>query len=255
MVFRSLGKLFGIAKAARCPLDEERQAWVEDSFALFQREFGNDWLRKKPVILPSAQFFPDEFRPHSRSGLVLAARLFEYLDVPEQRLGVHFYDNQNADANQMVPGVLYELESNEGDLVETEDGPVLVLPLQSLGDSFGLAAAIGRHVAAWHLYCNRHFDAEEPNAALLTELLSIYLGMALFTANSAYQFTQWQDGQMEGWQGARRGVMSEAMLGYALARYAVLRDEEDETWTRHIAANIRPFFKQSRRYLAEWREH
>lgn len=255
MVFRSLGKLLGFAKAATCPIDQEQQAWVEDSFALFQREFGNDWLRKKPVILPSAQFFPDPYQPHSRSGLMLAARLCGYLDVPEGRLRVHFYDNQNPSSEAMAPGVLYEMAGDEGYVAETEDGPVLVLPLQSLRDSFSLAATIGRNLAVWHLYANRNFDGGDANAALLAELLSIYLGMAVFTANSAYQFTQWHDGQMEGWQMARRSDMSEPMLGFALAVYAVLRDEQDESWTRQIAANIRPYYKQSRRYLAERREH
>jgi hypothetical protein len=43
--------------------------------------------------------------------------------------------------------------------------------------------------------------------------------------------------------------MTEQMLGYALACYAVLRDEQSPTWARYLDTNPRVYMKHGLRYL------
>ena len=45
--------------------------------------------------------------------------------------------------------------------------------------------------------------------------------------------------------------MSEETYGYALARYALLRGEDNPHWARHLDENPRAYSKQTLRFLTE----
>jgi hypothetical protein len=89
----------------------------------------------------------------------------------------------------------------------------------------------------------------EPDHEPLTDLLTVYFGAGIFTANSAFEFYNWTYGQMQGWQASRLGYLSEPELGYALACYAWLRNERNPRWARFIAPNVGPYFKDGLHFL------
>jgi len=51
----------------------------------------------------------------------------------------------------------------------------------------------------------------------LTDLLTVFLGFGVFTANAAFRIEQHQDGRSQGWSARRQGYLSEEEFGYALA--------------------------------------
>jgi hypothetical protein len=50
---------------------------------------------------------------------------------------------------------------------------------------------------------------EAPDSEPLTDLLTVFFGAGIFTANSAFQFGQWQTHSHQGWQATRLGYLSE----------------------------------------------
>ncbi len=85
----------------------------------------------------------------------------------------------------------------------------------------------------------------------MTDLLTIFLGLGIFTANSAAQFKQFQSDRKIGWSMQRLGYLPEPVFGYALAKFAVERSEKKPAWARHLSANVRADFKNSTRWLDE----
>ncbi len=85
----------------------------------------------------------------------------------------------------------------------------------------------------------------------LTYLLTVYYGLGLFTANSAFKFSQWEAGGRAGWQTQRLGYLSEEMFGYALALFAWVRAEDKPAWRTHLKGNIRPYLNDALAYLAK----
>jgi hypothetical protein len=56
-------------------------------------------------------------------------------------------------------------------------------------------------------------DRAEPDMEPLTDLLTVFLGFGIFTANAAFRFEQHQDGRPRGWSARRQGYLSEEEFG------------------------------------------
>jgi hypothetical protein len=87
----------------------------------------------------------------------------------------------------------------------------------------------------------------------LNDLLTIFLGFGVFTANSAFRFEQHASYASQGWSTQRIGYLSEELLGYALARFAFERREGKPAWVSFLSTNIAAYFKRSARWLSEQR--
>ena len=83
----------------------------------------------------------------------------------------------------------------------------------------------------------------------LTDLLTVYLGFGIFTANCSGRFRQWQTETNQGWSMQRLGYLPEEVYGYALARFAHQRGERSPKWTRHLSTNLRSYFRKSAAWL------
>lgn len=79
----------------------------------------------------------------------------------------------------------------------------------------------------------------------LTDLLTVYFGLGIFSANSAFEFSSHQSG----WSWARLGYLTEPMYGYALARFALLHHDPKPAWAEHVDLNPRGHLRQGLRYL------
>jgi hypothetical protein len=90
-----------------------------------------------------------------------------------------------------------------------------------------------------------------PDHEPMTDLLTVFLGLGIFTANSAARFKQFQEDRKIGWSMQRLGYLPEPVFGYALARFAIERGENKSEWTRHLSSNVRSDFKRSKRWLEE----
>jgi hypothetical protein len=85
----------------------------------------------------------------------------------------------------------------------------------------------------------------------LTDLLTVYLGMGIFTANSVIREHYWHEGQVWGWNIGRSGYLGMPDFGYAFARFARARVEEGAEWVSELRLDVRSAFKQAMRFLAE----
>src|SRR5688572_23737825 len=70
----------------------------------------------------------------------------------------------------------------------------------------------------------------------LTDLLTVFFGLGVFTANAAFSFQQWTNTATQGWQTERRGYLGEEEIGYALALFALLRGEHNPAWANILVA-------------------
>ena len=85
----------------------------------------------------------------------------------------------------------------------------------------------------------------EQNDEMLTDLLTVFMGYGIFTANSAFEFYT----RTDRWGYQSRGYLKIEEWGYALAVLAYLRNEEAPDWSTHLNVRIRPEFKKSLRYM------
>jgi len=91
-------------------------------------------------------------------------------------------------------------------------------------------------------------DPQTPDHEPMTDLLTVFLGLGIFTANSAARFLQYQNDTHYGWSMKRLGYLPEEVYGYALAKFASERGD-DAKWVRHLSTNVRTYYKRSQAYL------
>src|SRR5262249_14673197 len=130
-----------------------------------------------------------------------------------------------------------------------DDCMVIAIRSTQLKDPLALVATLAHELGHVILLGGRLLDPKSPDHEPLTDLLTVFLGLGIFTANCAGRFRQYQDEARQGWSMQRLGYLPEEVYGYALAKFAAERGEPKSEWVEHLSTNVRAYFKQSRNWL------
>jgi hypothetical protein len=148
--------------------------------------------------------------------------------IPEEPAGLFTHD---AGEDEATKRMVVAIKSSQ-----LQDPLVLVA---TIAHELGHAILLGRGLL------NPKTEDHEP----LTDLLTIFFGLGVFTANSAVRFIQYQDERQAGWSMQRLGYLPEQVHGYALAKFAVERGEAKGEWEKHLSTNVHSYYKRSRAWL------
>jgi HEAT repeat protein len=92
---------------------------------------------------------------------------------------------------------------------------------------------------------------EVPDHEYVTDLLTVFLGLGVFAANSVMRESYSRDSQWYVWQIGARGYLSERSFGYALAIWAWMRGENGAEWEVHLRPNVRAVMRDALTYLSK----
>ena len=181
-------------------------------------EFGPDAFRRVNVILPTDEFFPDSYAADEDDARALVDRVCEYMSVNPALIDLEFYVDESRQARRDLINVEWSSDGAAGHYQKRRNKFVVSLESSHLTAPMCLVATIAHELGHVRLLgegrVHGGFEDHEP----LTDLLTVFFGLGIFTANSAFSF----DGSAEGWQAQRRGYLDEEMFGYALALFALM---------------------------------
>jgi hypothetical protein len=229
----------------KCPVGPQEQVWMEGSMAWLAAEFGREVLNRDPV-LPNAEFFPGPYTGSDADIRTLVAQICGYLDVAPNRLTIEIEPDDGEGVMVAELRLAHESRSAAGHYRRENGHPVIAIDQRQATRPTSLVATIAHELGHVRLLDEQRITIDRSDHEPLTDLLTVYFGLGIFTANSAFNFNQ----NSQGWSSSRLGYLSEHMLGYALACYAHLRGETNPAWARHLDTNPRTYLKQSLRYLA-----
>src|SRR5207244_3098696 len=121
----------------------------------------------------------------------------------------------------------------------------------NLADPLALVATLAHELGHVLLLGQARISTQEEDHEPLTDLLTVFLGLGIFTANSVLQEKYWHAGAVSGWQIGRRGYLHMPEFGYALALFAWAREEADPPWSNELRADVHSAFVAGSRFLAE----
>jgi hypothetical protein len=227
----------------KCPVDPETRMWIERRMAWLTAEFGHDRLRAGPVVLPTPDFFPDPYDGSEPAVGVLFDRVCGYMGVQPDQIEISLYQERvPVQEGSLVPGT--------GGLYVEGDGKFHIwLNEANVEDPAALIATIAHELGHVLLLGQRRISADEPDHEPLTDLLTVFLGLGVITANSVIHENSWFSGGWSGWSMGRRGYITMPMYGYALALYARGRSEVRPKWAKRLRADVRQAFNQGLLYL------
>lgn len=236
------------------PLDEKQREWIEGSFQWLLKEFGEDYFLKRQTILPEHSFFPDKFQGTEESVVALVRRVCSYMDVNPDLVEVDFFCDRDETASKHRLGG-EENHSGAAGLYFTktsqEERKKIAINISEFKNPTKLVATIAHELGHVILLGGGKVTPDEKDHEYLTDLITVFLGLGIFTANSAFQFSQWRDHSHQGWSASRMGYLSEEMFAYSLAAYAWLRGETNPKWANHLAMNVGIHFKQCLKYFSK----
>ena len=235
--------------APKCPVEAEDKAWIEESMLWLIEEFGADTLLNAAVVLPTDEFFPDEFSGDEDDVPALVNRVCAYMNVDPERVELDIFTDHPASAARELPASEGSYNGALGHYRKRRGKFVVSLESSQIRDPTCAIATIAHELGHVRLLGEDRVSTNDEDHETLTDLLTVFLGMGVFTANSVFSFSQWTDAYSQGWEAQRRGYMTEEMFGYGLAAFAWLRGETNPAWAKYLEGNVSAYFKSGHKYL------
>jgi hypothetical protein len=228
-----------------CPVDPAMREWIDRRWSWLEEQFGTERLRKGRVILPRSEFFPDPFCGTEDDARRMLDRVCGYMDLDPTSVDLSLYvDDQPAFEGQWRQGT--------AGLYQRERGRFRIgIEVGNLDDPLALVSTIAHELGHVHLLGHRRITAAAEDHEPLTDLLTVFLGLGVFSANSVIHELYWDEGHYSGWRMGRRGYLGMPQYGYALARFARSRGEDGSAWSKELRLDVRAAFRQAMHFLAE----
>ncbi len=234
-----------------CPVDDESREWIERKFAWMLQTFGSEIVYPRPVIEPTSRFFPNAYHGEWDDIEDLVSRVCEFMRVDPQRITLQTFANTDAAIRSqpfVQAGTLSE-EGAAGLYFDDNGSPIIALEESQLADPLAVVATAAHELGHVRLLGDKVIPPDTEDHEPLTDLLTVFHGLGIFTGNSAVRFTKWQDGDWHGWSSSRSGYLSEEQFGFAIALYAWLRGEHRPGWAEYLNTSVREYFQRSEKHL------
>ncbi|HEY7225448.1 MAG TPA: hypothetical protein VH561_17885 [Micromonosporaceae bacterium] len=235
---------------AQCPVRPVEQSWIERELGWFVGQFGGGRLRGV-VVLPNDDFFPGVYQGSRDDVAAVLQRICIHMGVDASRiLLVHDEDDDDPGLSAHVP--VHSQSTGAAGHYRERDGRAVIGIRDDLAKRpVALVATIAHELGHVLLLGDKRVDPGREDHEPLTDLLTVFFGLGIFTANAAFEYSREERGRHTYGRASRLGYLTEPMYGYALARYAWLRGEDGGAWSRYLDTNPRAFFKRGLRYLRD----
>jgi hypothetical protein len=254
--------VFGFS--TKLPVDDDARAWVDEGFSRLERMLGRSRMLEAEAILPEPEYFPDPYDKSPDAAKALFHRICAYMRADPDQVELEFFPDETEELREILPhwsggsdgcAGLYYSRANPGhdekNGADHKDRMLIALSNTLLKEPITLIATVAHELGHVILLGGGLMDQSTPDHEPMTDLLTVFLGFGIFTANAAAHFSQFQDERRQGWSMRRLGYLSQETYGYALAKFAAERSEPKPDWVRHLSTNVRSYFKQSRAWLAK----
>jgi hypothetical protein len=222
------------------PIDSETKEWVDSRVSWILNEFGDDRIRQCEVILPEHHFLHSYRSDEDESVRILFQRVCEFVRIDHNTVDLYYFqENERLDGGATALG-LYQPDSDRFAVsIETS---LLDRPQE-------LVAVMAHELCHVHLLGHKRLTGNEYDHEPLTDLLTLFLGLGIFSSNAVLYHDTIRDGNRESWRIGRRGYLTMPIYGYAWALFASIRKEDGREWLPHLRLDVRDAFIKSRSSL------
>lgn len=232
----------------KLPVDRDEYEWLLACYAWLLREFGGaEGVRARPLVLATTDFFP-------RSDLTGHVRALELFGQVKALAGMADWQCD------LIEGATdRETHIATAHLLRHHDKPqpagtfgyrdgryVVTYNPSRLNDPEILVATFAHELGHYLIHSG---DGRPPGGRELeehaTDLASIFLGFGIFAANSAKNFSAYQNFEVQGWQMQSLGCLSEPARVTALALFVRLSGAEAGAAEKGLKDYLRAPFRKA----------
>lgn len=232
-----------------CPIDAATRGWVDDRWAWLEGQFGAERVRDATLVLPRPEFFPDPYSGTEACARRILDRVCGYMGVDPSAVEMSLYAEGDPTAGNPIFGG--GLRDGTAGLYHPEGGRYRVwVEAANLDDPLAMVATMAHELGHVHLLGHGRVSGDAEDHEPLTDLLTVFLGLGVFTANSVIRERYWHEGNYSGWSIGRRGYLGMPAYGYAFALFARARGEYGPAWAQELRPDVRSAFWQSGQFLS-----
>lgn len=205
----------------KLPISEDQRQWVDSSFWRLARLLGRNRLIDAKVVLPTDQYFPDPFDGSDDAVKTLFARVCSYMAVDRTQIDLHLLADNTATLRDLWPFWGGESRGCAGLYMHESDDLRLVIVLDGSNskDPHKLVATMAHELGHAILLGRKLVGRSETDMEPFTDLLTVFLGFGVFTANACARFRQFQDERKIGWSMDRLGYLpQDQLLNYPITK-------------------------------------
>jgi tetratricopeptide (TPR) repeat protein len=230
-----------------CPIAEDDRLWIERRMTWLCRQFGRDRLQFGTVVLPTRDFFPEFYEPTEAGVHELLARVCDYMAVDPRRVSLGFF-------SQLKPigfgAELIDPHTGAAGIYDEQSGKITIwLEKSRLHDPHVVVATLAHELGHVHLLADHRLTDDEPDHEALTDLLTVFFGLGIFTANAILGEAWWRAGEWAGYSIKRQGHLTSPLFGFAMALCARCRQEEPCPWRDFLRLDVKAVFDKSLTFL------
>jgi len=244
----------------KLPVSDEDRIWVDNGFKRLEKLLGRNRMLEARVLEPTAEDFPDAYDKSPEALEQLFARVCGYMRVDRDTIKLEIFPDETEELREMLPswsgngekgaaGLYLHALQHKQERDDADDRMVVAIRSSIMNDPISLIATVAHELGHVILIGGKLMSPSAEDHEPMTDLLTVFLGLGIFSANSAARFKQFQNDRKIGWSMRRLGYLPEPVFGYALARFAAERGEDKPSWARHLLPNVKSDFKNSRRWL------
>ncbi len=230
---------------AYCPLDPSAKTWVEGRLDWLRVQFGDELFLKRPLILPTLEYFP-ELGDRAQANLEnLFRRVCEYMQLERGRFELEVVSKAS------FIGLVDEAGHGVGEEIahyqQLPEGEVVRVRERAIGGPFQMIAVLAHELAHARLLGEKRLDRRTLDNELTTDLTAVYHGFGVFLARRPQTWI----GGLGRWPGTQRSMpkyMNAYMYAWALAHQAWQRGEEPD-WFALLPSGVRAPARAGLRYL------
>lgn len=217
------------------PVNSVEKAWIELRMRWMADQFGINRLLETEVILPSAEHFPDSYHGTPEDAEQILGQLCDLMGLSRGNIRLQIADNAHV---------------REGmDPVEEDHVTYIQVRPEQISDAQSLLVALCYELSQELLLGTGLLTRDAPDHVLVIDLLPVYLGLGIFPANRASHGIHPGSGAFGWWNHEHQGYLTSRELGYALAVFAFVRQEDKPAWAEHLRLDAQVAVRDGLKYL------
>lgn len=220
------------------PIDRDTKEWIDCRVSWILNEFGQSRIRTCNVLTRHSLVFPNRATDLDRLKQ-LNQQLCDHLLLSKEKIELTLFDQT---LDRSFDGVVgYYEKDNDAHLISIDKSQMV--------DLENLVATLSHELCHVPLIGFGLVDANEYDHEPLTDLLSVFLGVGIFSSNCAIVESYGFEGVTSSWQIGKQGYFSMPMFGYAWALFAYIRSEDRPEWVNELRLDVRDAYKKSKQWL------
>jgi hypothetical protein len=195
-------------------LEKELEAWSLETWAWLMHAFGGmARLKRTPLVLANKDFFPPTDMQGAERGRYVFDLVRRWTGLHESACALESYERPVTTASLGGLAMLKGASAPSGTF-RVEDGQPIVSYALDLVEQPRVLIPTLAHELSHYMIARAWLEGAAPGGReaheLATELCVAYCGFAVFGANSAFEFGQFQGGGVQGWSSSVTAISPSA---------------------------------------------